>query len=67
MVQRGIRPLWVFAFLVLWAMWCYLVLVVLVPALERHLHLHRVLTAWLLCVLPGAAGVIGSVIRLHKV
>jgi hypothetical protein len=66
MVQPRIRPVWVFAFAGVWALWCYLALVVLVPVLERHLHLHRALTAWFLCLLPGAAAVIGSAIRLQK-
>lgn len=66
MVQPPVRAVSVLAFFVVWALWCFVVIVVLVPFLEQHLRLNRAVTAWFLSLLPAAAVVIRSAIRLQK-
>lgn len=66
MMQARPKPAFILGFLLAWTLWSLLVITVLVPFLERHLRLHRAVTAWALCALPGVAVVIRSVIRPQK-
>ncbi len=50
----------------LWAGWCYLVVIVMVPAILRKLTIYPGTTAWVLCVAPLTLAAILLIMRLNK-